>query len=177
MPVEHPATAPSEVHSPHSDGWSCRSHLTDGRSHHAERKAVSHRTYTDTQSHHTDNQSYHTSHAVEGNHANDTHTKSTLFMTMHLMKKHEKPPQDTSLSPPQHEAQRPSTYAPHPISTRWALFRSRCLQIPTLYTQASSSKDIYELPWVASRVTVDYVPAELSHARYGRRVCRTLYPD
>jgi hypothetical protein len=38
-------------------------------------------------------------------------------------------------------------------------------------------EDLYDLPWVATRITADYVPGGQSREKHRHRTCTTWYPD
>jgi len=154
------------------------SHLTDGRSHHTHPDAVSYHTYVDGHSHHTDHRSHHTS--VGHEHTFDTHT--TAHST-HSHAPHEYETRETTLghvpvpiaalSPEAVDLRPSSDYdkMESPLRSPSELsLHSRFARVGQFF------QDLYDLPWIASRITVDYIPAEQSRAKYGRRIRTTWYP-
>lgn len=182
MPVEHPAPAPSDAHSLYSDGPSYRSHHTGGRSHHSDGRSrrtyaddISHHTFMDGRSH-TDGRSHHTSIGQE--HTYDTH--ATVHST------HEPYDPEAGPAPLEHIPVPAEVLSPEAVDLRPSSdydkmesplrspselsLNSRFLRLGQFF------QDLYDLPWVATRITADYIPGEQSRARYGRRAQTTWYP-
>lgn len=179
MPVEHPGPSPSEAHS----------HLTDERSHHTNGPRVpsAHSHVTDgrlapsiAQSHFTDG---HHTHSAVHEPTYDTHT--AVHSTTHdyaydprdgetTMVHHDGVPNPGPEDSPIFVEPRPSSdydKMSSPIhSPSVTSLNSRFIRVGQFF------QDLYDLPWVAPRITADYIPGEQSRAKY-RKAPATWYPD
>lgn len=186
MPTPHPAPAPPDAHSHHTDGRSHdgRSHHTDGRSYYAEERsyhadARSH--HTDARSHHTDNHSHHTTHSVGHDSTYDTHV--TVPITREYAP-YEGMTAETGLG---HDQVPAAARIPIPVELLPSADYNKMdspLHSPSVTSLNSRFarigrffQDLHDLPWIATRITADYIPAEQSRARYARKAPTTWYPD
>jgi hypothetical protein len=198
MPVEHPAPAPEEQYSHHTDARSYHSHLTDGRDHHTDGRshhtdARSHHTdarshHTDARSHHSDARSYHadgrshhTNHSIAHENTYDTH--ATAHST-HEYAPYEGETAETNMG---HDRVPAAELIPIPVeilpSSDYDKMESPLrspseTSLNSRFVRAGRFfQDLYDLPWVATRITADYIPSEQSRAKYARKKPTTWYPD
>lgn len=191
MPVEHLAPTPSDVHSHLSDGRSHMSRHNDGRSHHTDvlshhshhtnPDARSHHSYRDDRSHHTDGRSHHTSHSIDHENTYDTHAT----VAVHSALEHERYDPETAETTLGHIPAPAAVLSPEAVELRPSSDYDKMEPPPSPSVLSLNSRfvrvgqffqDLYDLPWVATRITVDYIPAEQSRAQYARKTRATWYP-
>jgi hypothetical protein len=184
MPARRPVPVLFEADSDHSDGGSYhsrhideRSHHTDDQSHRTHTDAVSRYTYMGGRSRHTDDQSQHIS---RHDHVHDTHPEAHSTQDA----PYDYAAGETTLG---HIPGPAADRSPEPVDFVQSLNNGN-LEIP-LHPSSSMSlnsrfvrlgqffRDLYDLPWVATRITVDYIPGEHTRGKYGRQARTTWYPD